>query len=83
MVIITFSESAPVSTSIYPCLLKVYPIIPINTATAIEITTQIVAILLESFILFSSLIAIKRKSTCGIPKYPSPHASVDAILIEP
>ena len=45
-----------------------------------EITTHTDAILLEVFNLFSSSIPIKRSRICGMPKYPSPHASVDAMV---
>ena len=57
------------------------PTMPINTATAMEITTHTDATLRESFSLLSSSIAIKRSRICGIPKYPSPHAIMDMILI--
>ena len=56
------------------------PIIPIKMATNMEITTHTDAILLEVFNLFSSSIPIKRSRICGMPKYPSPHASVDAMV---
>ena len=49
-------------------------------ATAIEITTQIEAILLEVLTMFLSPIAMKRRRICGIPKYPSPHARSEAIV---
>ncbi len=59
------------------------PIIPISKAENREMTTHTVAILREVFNSFSLRIAIKRSSTCGIPKYPSPHASVEIIVIKP
>ena len=46
-----------------PAFVIAFPITPINTETAMEITTQTVATLLESFSLFASPIAIKRSST--------------------
>ena len=80
---INFSESAPSSVSIIPPLLKLYPIIPMKIATPIEMTTQIDAILRDNVISLSSLIAINRRRICGIPKYPSPHAKVEAIFTAP
>ena len=47
---------------------NILPVIPINTATASEITTHIIAILLERVNSSSLRIAINRNNTCGIPK---------------
>ena len=70
-------------TSIAPAFVMLYPIIPMKIATVIEITTHTLAILLDIFSLFSSLIPIKRRRICGIPKYPSPHARVEAMVSAP
>ena len=56
-----------------------YSVLSIETATDIEITTQTLATRLESFNFFVSSIAINLKRICGMPKYPSPQASVEAI----
>ena len=77
---IIVSELLPVSVSIAPALVILRPTIPINTATDKEITTHIEATLLDNLSFSSSSIAINLNNTCGIPKYPSPHANIDAIL---
>ena len=74
--IITVSLSALTSVSIMPDALSARPATPIQSATAIAITTQIDATRLESLRFFSSFIAIKRSNICGIPKYPKPHDTV-------
>ena len=56
------------STGITPAFDMAFPTTPINTAITMEMTTQMVATLLESFSFFASSIAIKRSSTWGIPK---------------
>ena len=63
-----------------PALLIPRPMIPIRIAVPIAMTTHTLAILRDSFSFFSSLIAINRRRICGIPKYPSPHASVETIV---
>ena len=60
---IIVSEALPSSTSIAPALVMLRPTIPINTATLSDITTQIVATLLDNLSLFSSSIAINLKRT--------------------
>ncbi len=62
---------------------KALPIKPIETAANKDIAHQIVAILLDLVSSEFFLIAIKRSKTCGIPKYPSPHESVDIIVKSP
>ena len=80
---ITVSEDEPSRNSKAPALVIPYPITPIKIAIASDTTTQTVAIRLESVSFSFSSIAIKRSSTCGIPKYPSPHASVETIEMKP
>ena len=53
------------------------------TATVREIRTHTMAILLDIFSSRSLRIAMKRSSTWGIPKYPSPHASMEKIFSQP
>ena len=60
-----FSESALVRNSFGKSFL---PIIPMKTAIAREIITQTIAILLDAPNSLSLRIAIKRRSTWGIPK---------------
>ena len=79
----TVSESEPESVGMTPSPLIASPTIPIMTETAIEISTQVVATLLESESFFSSSIAMNLKRICGIPKYPRPHARVEMIWINP
>ena len=54
--------------------------IPMKMATAMEITTQTEAILLEIVSSFSLRMPMKRSRICGIPKYPRPQAMVEATL---
>ena len=77
---ITVSEADPSSTGMSPPLDMASPTIPIRTATAMEITTHTDATLRESFSLLSSSIAIKRSRMWGMPKYPSPQASVEQMV---
>ena len=60
---IIVSELLPTSVSMAPALVMLSPTIPINTATLRDITTHIVATLLESLSLFSSSIAINLNKT--------------------
>ena len=62
-----------------PDCTRAYPVIPIITATAMDIITHTVATRREVLRFFASLMAIKRKRTWGIPKYPRPHARSEAI----
>ena len=55
---IIVSDPEPVRGSIAPALVTLYPTIPITIATASDITTQVVAILLESFSFSRSSIAM-------------------------
>ena len=77
------SDWVPSRAGTAPTFVMPSPIIPISTATAMEITTQMDATLLEIFSLLSSSIAINRSKICGIPKYPRPQASVDTMVIRP
>ena len=64
----TVSELLPSRMGMIPTLDMLYPITPINTATAMEMTTHTVAILLDIFSLFSSSIAINLSKIWGMPK---------------
>ena len=77
---IIVSDAEPSRRSNSPAAVIPSPTTPISTATASEITTHVVATLLESVSFSSSSIAMKRRRICGIPKYPSPHASMEIIL---
>ena len=63
---IIVSESAKCSK--VPAAVMALPTTPMNTATAMEITTQVVATRREIVSFFSSSIAINRSRMCGIPK---------------
>ena len=66
---ITVSEEPDdVSSPITPALVMPSPIRPIRIATPMAMTTQILAIRLESFSFRSSSIAMNRRRICGIPK---------------
>ena len=71
----TFSASEDVVSAVGN---SVRPTSPINTAIVREIITHTTAMRRERVSSSSRRIAIKRRSTCGIPKYPSPHARADA-----
>ena len=58
----------PSSMGMRPTLDTAWPTMPINTATAMEITTQMEAIRRESFSSSSCRMAIKRTRIWGIPK---------------
>ncbi len=75
--------SASSRAGMEPAFVMALPITPIKIATAMEITTQTEATLLDSFSFSASSMAIKRRSTWGIPKYPSPQASMEAIVKAP
>ena len=61
----TFSAADLVSSSVgRTCL----PTMPMKTATASEIVTQTIAMRRERVSSFSLRIAMKRRSTCGMPK---------------
>ena len=76
----TFSASDAVVSDVGK---RARPIRPMNTATDREITTHTVAMRRDCFSSFSLRIAMNRRSTWGIPKYPSPHASVETMLRGP
>ena len=59
------------------------PIMPIKIAAAMEITTHVLAIRLDNLTFSGSSIAINLNKICGMPKYPSPHANVEIIVIIP
>ena len=81
---ITVSASPDVvNVGIMPTFETLSETIPIKVATNNEITTQIVATLRDIVNFFASLIAIKRRRICGIPKYPRPQAKVETIGINP
>ena len=67
-VIMTVSVALPSSMGMRPTLDTAWPTMPINTATAMEITTQMEAIRRESFSSSSCRMAIKRTRIWGIPK---------------
>ena len=77
------SEEEPFNSTMTPFFVRLCPTTPIKIATAIEITTHTVAIRLDIAILSSCSVAIKRRSTWGTPKYPSPQASVEIVVIVP
>ena len=77
---IIVSVSEPERETISPVALICLPTTPIRIATPMAMTTQTDATRRETFNFFSSSIAMKRRRICGIPKYPSPHASVDTIF---
>ena len=60
-----------------------YPMIPMRMATNMEMTTQTDAMRRDVFSLSSWLMAMNRRRIWGIPKYPSPHARVDNMVIKP
>ena len=62
------SLALPSSGATAPTLVIPLPTTPINTATAMEMTTHTVAMRRLTFSLFSSSMAIKRSRMWGIPK---------------
>ncbi len=81
IVMMIVSESS--SAGMEPTAVMAFPTTPMKMATVMEITTHMLATLLDSSSFFASSIAIKRSSTWGIPKYPSPQASMEAIFSAP
>ena len=65
MMIRIFSAEAEVSRAVGK---SARPMIPMKTAAAREMTTHTVAMRRDMVNFFSLLIAMKRSSTCGIPK---------------
>ena len=57
------------------------PITPIKQAAVSERISHTIAITLDFFNSFSFFTAINRVRICGIPQYPSPHASWEKISI--
>ena len=62
------SLALPSSAATAPTLVIPLPTTPMNTATAMEMTTHTVAMRRLTFSLFSSSMAIKRSRMWGIPK---------------
>ena len=60
--------SASDSCSMAPAFVMPLPTTPINTATPMEMTTQVVATRRERASFFSSSIAMKRSRMWGMPK---------------
>ena len=59
------------------------PTRPMHTPQASETTHQVVA-MMRDFLISSELrMDRKRTSTCGMPKYPSPHASMEMMVMMP
>ena len=75
------SEALPSSTGMRPALDTLLPIMPMHTATVMEITTHTAAMRRDSFSSFSSRMAMKRTRMWGMPKYPRPQASMEKMLM--
>ena len=64
-----------------PALDTALPIMPMHTATVMEMTTHTEAMRRDSFSSSSFRMAMKRTRMWGMPKYPRPQASMEKMFM--
>ncbi len=77
------SVALPSRKGTRPAAETAWPTMPMNTATPMEITTQVPAMRRERVSSFSSRMAMKRTRMWGMPKYPRPQAIMETMRMMP